>query len=242
MPDFVSIPDMIRNPNVDGLIVVGADINAEIADMFHPVPVVWQGGLMLDIPVVDQVLVNNRAVGILAADYFLKRGMRNVAYLNHDRQHSSFSMRFSLFRDQMKTAADTAVRKYEVSDRDISELDMWSMDQVRSDFVELVEQMLADGPLPDGIYVPTDQQCAVLYSVLRERGIMPGKDVVIVSCNNDAQWLVSMHPPPATIDACTYEQGQIAVKMLLDRINNPTLDPMVTMITPKVVSKYDNTD
>ena len=119
--------------------------------------------------------------------------------------------------------------------RDISEVDMWSMDQIRNDYTEMLNRMMNDGGLPDGIFVPTDQQCSVLHTILRERGAVPGKDLITISCNNDSQWLATMHPRPATIDLCTAEQGRLCFKRLEERIAKPEEDPIVTMVTPKIV-------
>jgi DNA-binding LacI/PurR family transcriptional regulator len=235
MPDFSAIPKSISNNNIDGLVVVGMDIEPSLADIFHPLPVVWQGGLSLDIPVVDHVHINNRAIGVQAADYFLKRGLHDLAYLNHDKQHQSFPVRFTAFSETASKTEGTTVRQYEMPARDIPEPDMWSMDQMRIDYTELIDQMLQDGGLPEGIFIPTDQQCAIVHTILKERGFFPEKDVITISCNNDAQWLATMHPRPATIDLCSSEQGRQAAKRLFERINNPADDPIITMITPKII-------
>ena len=112
---------------------------------------------------------------------------------------------------------------------------MWDMGLMHEEFTRLVDEMLDEGGLPDGIFVPTDQQCAVLCTVLRQRGIEPMRDVELISCNNDPQWLAAMHPRPATIDLRVAEQGRTAVRRLTERINNPSSDPALIMITPEVV-------
>jgi DNA-binding LacI/PurR family transcriptional regulator len=235
MPDFSLIPDTIRNSRIDGMIIVGQDITPQKADMFHPIPVVWHGGLALDIPLTDHILVNNRAIGVQAANYLIKQKLHDLVYLNHNKQHLSFPARFSAFEKTAGEADGISVRKYETKEKNIPGSQIWTTEQIRSDYSELIDTMLADGGLPDGIFIPTDHQCAIAHTILKERGFTPGKDVITISCNNDAQWLATMHPRPATIDLCTFDQGRLAAKRLLERINNPADDPIVTMITPKII-------
>jgi DNA-binding LacI/PurR family transcriptional regulator len=99
MPDFSMMPDAIRNSSIDGLVIVGQEITPEKADMFHPMPIVWQGGLSLDLPVIDHVHINNRAIGIQAAEYLIDHNLKHLAYLNHDIQHISFPARYAAFKE-----------------------------------------------------------------------------------------------------------------------------------------------
>ena len=233
MPDLALTPLPIRNREVDGLMIMGIDADIQLADIFHSLPAVWLSGVPPDIPVVDHVTTNNRAVGILAAEYLLQKG-NNLVYLNHDTAHKSFPRRQAAF-SETATAAGANVRSYRNESQDQPESGMWDMGLMHAEFAHLVDEMLADGGLPDGIFVPTDQQCAVLYTVLRQHGIEPIRDVGIISCNNDPQWLASMHPRPATIDLRVAEQGHTAVRRLIERIKKPATDPVLIMITPEIV-------
>ncbi len=237
MPDLSVMPDIIRNGDVDGLVIIGSDVTKELADLFHPTPIVWQGRLPLDLPTVDHIVVNSRAVGILAADYMLKRGATNLAWLNHDAQHSSFQLRFESFKERAEKTTGVTVRKYVTQSSGILESRMWGINQLRNDYTDLIDRMLAENGIPDGIFVPTDQQCSILHTLLKERRIIPGKDLITISCNNDVQWLSTMHPTPATIDLCIEKHGQLAVERLLKRIENPMEDPIMELVTPKLIKQ-----
>jgi DNA-binding LacI/PurR family transcriptional regulator len=73
----------------------------------------------------------------------------------------------------------------------------------------------------------------MLFVLMRERGIE--QNVVTISCNNDFHWLNTIHPRPATIDLRQLEQAGLATARILQRIENPAGDPVVTLVMPKVV-------
>jgi len=200
--------------------------------MFHPIPFVAEGGAALPDTVFDHVLVNNAQVGRIAARYLLEAGCRNLAYLNNDAGHTSFAPRLKVFQEETGSAG-ARLRTYELPDRDLPEADYWTTLRLRADFTELIDRMLADGGMPDGIHVPTDQQAATLHALLRERGL--GEGLVTISCNNDVPWLSTIHPRPATIDMRGEEIGRQALGRLLERIENPGGDFTVTLVTPRLV-------
>ena len=234
MPDVTQMPRRIRNGEVDGLVVLGQQPQPEWLDIFHPVPMVALGGEPLDVPVFDQVAVNDRAVARLAVDYLRGRGCRRLGFLNHDSEHAAFVSRGNLFAETA-VAGGATVSRHELPERAIDEAEMWTTARLRADFSELIEQMLAAGNrLPEGVFVPTDQQAAMLHALLRERGL--GEGMVTISCNNDNAWLSAIHPRPATIALRAEERGRLAVERLVQRIRNPGASPVVTLVTPRLVT------
>jgi LacI family transcriptional regulator len=112
---------------------------------------------------------------------------------------------------------------------------LWDTTRIRKDYEALIEQAFSGSDPPDGIFAPTDQQVAMVHQLLRERGLIPGKDVRTVSCNNDRQWLATLHPQPATIDLRAGTLGREAVQRLSWRMDHPQSDPTVIMVAPRLV-------
>ena len=100
-PDPLVLPPIITPREVDGLLVMGQLPTQAMVDRLHPIPCVWQGGIELDLPVVDHVIPNSRVIGRLAADYLLRRGCRRPAFLNHDPVHPAFLLRWTFFIDHL---------------------------------------------------------------------------------------------------------------------------------------------
>lgn len=233
MPDPSVVPTRVRDGGIDGLLVTGQQARREWADLFHPVPIVSPGGLPMDVPSFDQVVTNERAIATLAVDYLRGRGCRTLACANHDCKHATFGPRMALF-EEFAAKSGSAARHYELPDRaNLQEADMWQASRLREDFSVLLDLMLADGELPDGVFLPTDQQAAVFHGHLRERGL-EGR-VTTVSCNNEDPWLSMIHPRPATIALRVEDRGRLAMGRLLQRILNPAMEPTVTLVTPRLV-------
>jgi len=140
-------------------------------------------------------------------------------------------------RDNLPSLTNRRMSAEQSADTDLGsvEASMWTATRLRPGLTEQVDRLLAAPERPDGLFVPTDQQAAMVWSLLRERGVTPGKDLLTISVNNDAMWLDTMHPRPATIDTGSEEMGRQAVLRLLARIEHPQSDPLVTMVTPKLV-------
>src|SRR5262249_21319658 len=101
----------------------------------------------------------------------------------------------------------------------------------------LVEQWLGSTPRPTGIFVPVDRATIWIYRHLERRGIVPGKDVDIVSCDNERENLSLMPPPPPSIDLNRTTIAPLACRRLLWRMQNGTSSPSVVItVTPTLVT------
>jgi len=89
-------------------------------------------------------------------------------------------------------------------------------------------------PLPQGIFVQSDQIANALYSVLSKSGISPQRDVEIVSCNAEEVFLAPLDPRPATIDIHSTEIGRRGVDTLLSRIDCPGAAHSSILIQPNL--------
>lgn len=234
-PDPLALPPIITPQDVDGLLVIGQLPTQAMVDRLHPIPCVWQGGIELDLPVVDHVIPNSRVIGRLAADYLLRQGCRHPAFLNHDPVHPAFPLRWTFFFEHLGKAGLVPQCFQPEPEPGNNEEDMWSATCLREGLAEQVDHMLAGPERPDGLFIPTDQQAAMVWSLLRERGVEPGRDLITVSVNNDAIWLDTLHPRPATIEPGNEEMGRECVRRLLGRLERPQDDPVTVMVAPKLV-------
>jgi DNA-binding LacI/PurR family transcriptional regulator len=101
----------------------------------------------------------------------------------------------------------------------------------------LVEQWLAASPRPTGVFVPVDRVTLHVHRHMERRGIQPGKDVEIVSCDNERELLTLMRPAPASIDLNRQTIARLAVERLLWRMKNGVTSPRVVItVTPTLVT------
>src|SRR5215217_2732013 len=102
----------------------------------------------------------------------------------------------------------------------------------------LVEQWISASPRPTGMFVPVDRVTLFIYRHLERRGIQPGREVDIVSCDNEKELLSLMHPQPPSIDLNREMIARLAVERLLWRMKNGVSSPsVVTTVSPTLVAQ-----
>jgi DNA-binding LacI/PurR family transcriptional regulator len=100
---------------------------------------------------------------------------------------------------------------------------------------KLITDYLRDNPLPKGIFIPCDSYAVPLYSILMQKGYVPGDDFKVVSVNNEASLLSGLMPKPATVDIRSFELGRAAVQRLIWRRENLSEPTSVLTLPPLLV-------
>lgn len=229
----------VAEGQVDGLILMGSMSCSTLGDRLAKLPRVWlnshheAGG--------DAVLAGNHQVGELAADYLLELGHRELGFLCAMADYPPYPTRSSAFRFRVQERESTArVQQFTATTASAAyrDLDVHrdGFDVLRQQIDPLVEQLLDQSPRVTGLFVPNDLMTAIVYSALTQRGIRPGEDVQIVSCNNEMSCLVGLHPRPATIDVGAEAIGRRGIEQLLWRMRHPEDDrPSSLAVTPLLV-------
>ena len=235
MPSLADISDIIRKKQVDGALVLLADLAPldVLAEISQHVPVVWAMGGQAGPLLLDHVCENNIAIGHLAHQYLTGRGCGEVAFLTAEADR-----RFSQQRRQALAgaASEMGQRSFAllVSDNPLVN-DLFGSNVIaRASLVDLVEAFVAMSPRPDGLFIDRDATTAQVYPLLLKHGIQPGRDVIIVSCDNEEVRLSALYPRPASIDLGTTEIGVRAVRRLLLRIENPDEPPIFIQAMPRL--------
>ena len=109
----------------------------------------------------------------------------------------------------------------------------------RNSLSDLIDAFAAMSPRPDGLFIDRDSTTARVYPLLAKRGIQPGRDVTIVSCDNDEVALSPLTPRPATIDLGSEEIGFRVVRRLLLRIENRDEPPVFIQTMPRLIHGED---
>jgi DNA-binding LacI/PurR family transcriptional regulator len=101
---------------------------------------------------------------------------------------------------------------------------------------ELADRLVRANPRPTGLFVANDWATARMYPMLIERGLQLGKDLLIVSCDNEDVRLAPLRPRPASLDINAPQLGRYIVARLLNRIRHPDDLPIVVLIPPTLVT------
>ena len=208
--------------NAGGVIMLASPNSSDIHDAIHPLPCVNVTGQWTDFW--DHVVVDDELVGELAAKYIAGKGHKvcaSVADGPRIIRQSSF----------VKHLEDKGVRTHYIQG-DLVYADQTQHAVNRQNMVEVIERMMALTPRPTAVFFLTDMLTAAAYPIMIEKGILPGTDIDVVSCNNEEILLANLHPRPAVVDIHAFDIGRAAVTQLLWRRENPTAPLRKILIRP----------
>ena len=221
----------------DGVLVFGGLNDPEWVRQLEDTPVVQLMQAANPDERWDRVTYDNARIGTLVADYALARKHRSCAFVGHlcNRAEVAMQRRGLDFRAALHARGvkvHLLVRYLlNVTDR---------VHEVQADAMRAVaDELKALVPRPTLVFVEADMMAQSLYPALRSRGLQPGKDIEVVSCNNEMVLLAGLVPRPATVDIHAAEIGRRAVQRLLWRIRNPGKPPDTLLIAPSLLAGSD---
>jgi LacI family transcriptional regulator len=224
------IPAALDPNRCDGVLLVGRPqgVSEPITQRLSNLPVVvlMRSQFKLEQPH-DRVLYHNQAVGQLAARHLIERGHRRLAYFNIHTAHTAYHARQAAF-----------IEAAEAEGCSVAPLQNESGSQAgaRSTTAALVRQWRLLRPRPTGMFVISDHMLGDLYHEMRQAGLEPDRDVDVISCDNEAQFLDALHPRPATIDINLELVAKRGVDQLLWRLAHPQQESRLTvLIEPRVI-------
>jgi DNA-binding LacI/PurR family transcriptional regulator len=187
---------------------------------------------------VDLIGPDNLAIGRMAFRYLAGKGCNRIAYVTTRPDHEAFLLRAMGLRIAASQAKVLSLQAYVSGPSDFGSLTGMQL-FAGKDLESIAEAIANSDSRPDGLFVSQDAEMIGLYPMLVQRGIRPGTDIQIISCNNEQSGLAMLNPRPATIDLGTEQIGRWAVTQLINRIARPTEPPIRMLIAPKLVVPPD---
>lgn len=168
----------------------------------------------------DHIEPANDRIGVTAANYFASRGHTKVTFFdptNLKQGHPAIDIRRRVFIDYAKRAGlDVEVIHIPFSERD-DDGRIKDYSEI-PELVKFIQQFANTSNRATGIFVPIDGCLLVIQKGFFREGIMPGKDVEFIGCNNEMALLEGLDPRPATIDVNPEEMAGCVIERLLYRI------------------------
>jgi hypothetical protein len=96
----------------------------------------------------------------------------------------------------------------------------------------LVEQFVKASPRPTGLFIGHDATTAWSHPMLLRMGVVPGRDVKVVSCDNEETRLAGLDPRPPSVDIGSGDVGAVSVRRLAVRIDQPDEAPVMIKVAP----------
>lgn len=239
MPDVSKLIPLLTDKQIDGAIVfLSSEVPPSKCDavfkaMQRHVPIVWAMGMEMSVSGVDHVTPHNVGIGNLAFSHLKNLGCKRVAYLAANPGWPFLRLRGQSF---INSAVDEGLSPgaYLVGEDGPIAQAYGRNVTVASSLEELIKKLAHSPNRPDGLFVATDATTSHIYPLLAEHGVRVGKDIHIVSCDNERIRLTSMHPQPASIDIGSEEIGFRAVNRLFNRIDRPNGPPLIIQVSPRL--------
>ncbi|HEV8607903.1 MAG TPA: LacI family DNA-binding transcriptional regulator [Tepidisphaeraceae bacterium] len=233
MPKAERASDLIAKRQVDGAIVFwSSHLGAGNFELLrgHGVPMVRLMGAIDGPAEVDHVTTDNMAVGRLAHQHLAACGCKDVAFITEFPGWPLMRLRGQAFVNSARDAGHR-VSSYVVGSDGTAEVYRPRV-QMATTLEELVDKLVARSPRPTGIFSSTDRLTLKLYPLLERRGMFPGRDINVVSCDNQEAMLSLLRPRPASVDLRPDTIGQLAVARLIHRLQFPEEAALQIQVPP----------
>lgn len=236
LPNADRVPALLQGNQVEGLIVKASQYGTFPDITKNPLlksmlrfPLVWVWGKPDNVPG-DLCSYNHEHAAQLVAKHLYEHGHRRIVYLNPKKgksslEHMKKEFQFACAQRAMEVTLIESVGQGAT---------LWPEPAVTGPegFYELVDQWLAIEPArrPTAIFLPADNYAVHFYNALDERGVQIGRDVSVISCNNEKSVTRGLKPALTTVDVGAQRIGSKAVEMLLWRMRNPLDDSVQTLL------------
>jgi len=214
------LPPIVTRGEVDGVIIWPdlGDVSDETLHILRNYQRVYLMTGREDRIPGDRVLTNNGKIGVLAANYLLSKGCRNLLQIDLDDVHKTKSAWIERWYGFEAYSTKVSAKRMVLNIR-LNELLDLKVDNEDEAVRSLQSAIQGEGVT--GIFCSSDSLTAVIYPLLRKMGIEIGRDVELISCNNERSILAGLEPLPVSIDLCPEEIGRRAVEQLRWRVVNP---------------------
>src|SRR5947208_7931 len=177
----------------------------------------------------DYVGADNVRAGALLGEHFGSEGYEDVAFLGGPVGSTARAERLRGVRLGLKRHGVRLERNRSIGTAND-----------RQGGVTGVEQLLAQGPLPDAIACYSDVVAFGVESGLRAAGIVPGADVALGSFD-DIPEAALQHPPLTSVATHPERVGAEAARLLLERIDAPDVAPRRVLLSPRLFVRASST-
>ncbi|MBN1346417.1 MAG: LacI family DNA-binding transcriptional regulator [Phycisphaerae bacterium] len=229
VPDPTQMPSGLSGKDLDGVILAGAlqgdaiaRARGEMMDRLRALPTVWLVGRPLSCWG-DAVVSDDYAVGAMAAETLISRGHRRLAFVNPKPDHLIFIRRQDGFVGAARRL-DADVQLFCESPPEGWRLPLQPPLAVETVQV-LVDRLLKRRQRATAIFAAADSVATLVYRALSVRDLRVGRDISVISGNNDYALIAGLHPRLATFDIHADRIGRMAVRQLAMRMADPTPRP-----------------
>lgn len=177
----------------------------------------------------DRVLTDDFEGARIATSHLIDRGSKNILHLAAPRHLLIGKNRMEGYKQ--------ALKNHDIPFRE----DLVLKCDTREEVFTLRQHILELAPNIDGIFAVNDSTAVAAMQILQENGYKVPQDIAVIGFG-DGPISTIAHPPLSTVEQKGYEMGREAVRLLIQRLENPgTLINYQTKILTPTLKKREST-
>ena len=178
---------------------------------------------------------DSRAIGALAASYYLKRGYKSFAYVSETSGWFWNAERRAGFEETLAQAGFKCAAYDSFTER---ERRSWTAERPR------MERFLLSLPRPTAVFAAMDGRARHVVNVCADIGLRIPEDIAVLGVDNDPLLCGSTVPPLSSIRTGGYKRGWTAAAMLDDlmhgrRVEKPSVVQEPISVVTRGSTGYD---
>jgi len=185
---------------------------------------------------ITRIGTDDIAVGVLAAQHLLARGLANYAYFGTKNYRFS-TLREQGFREELaRHGFIPNVLNVDYHSKANSSTSRWT--PIYSSLREWLKKL----PQPVGVMAFNDSGGMAVSDICREMGINVPRDIAIIGVDDDELRCNMAFPPLSSVKLPTEQIGYRAAQMLEHIMESPRYTPITTLLPPVQVVTRQSTD
>jgi DNA-binding LacI/PurR family transcriptional regulator len=217
------LPRMVREKNIDA-VILASKIDEEFILKLKErgIPLV-----LVDHTIrgenVDSVVIDNFGGACKAVNHLIELGHRRIGFIRGPQDRPSFIQRFEGYKETLNRTG-----------LEYDEKIVWEADLDFDDAYRVMKRKMKIELFPSAIFAATDIIALAAAKAIREEGLRIPQDVSLVGFDDILQ-AKQARPSLTTIRVFKQEMGRVAVRKILESIDNITRKPTQTVILTELV-------
>jgi LacI family transcriptional regulator len=215
----------MKDRQVEGFIMATAERDHPLIEdaIAADVPIVLVNRTV-DSSDVFAVITDDHKGTALAVDHLVGLGHVRIAHVGGPERYSTGKARYGGYLDAMKAASLKPDRKIIRFARTFTE----------TEGAKVFKKLLDERKEFTAVVAGNDLLALGCYDVLADAGLRCPEDISIVGYN-DIPFLDMLQPPLTTIRIPHYEIGSRATELVIERLQNPSTEPVTVKLEPQLV-------